>query len=164
MPNRVAPTSSFTNFHVTFVRDLLSFWELDIVKTSALYRILANMVLKIKLIFLSVLLRLDIGRVVDIAHDFGMLADILLEKTDSFALDAACYAARHDFIDLEKWLENAITADGSTFVRAALDFVGHKVRHDLSRQDQAVQQGSEPSTLSITAPIIATFLRALRSQ
>jgi CCR4-NOT transcription complex subunit 1 len=93
-----------------------------------------------------------------------MLADLLQDKTDFFALDAACYAARHEYIDLERWLENAITSDGSGFVRAALDFVGHKVRHDLNRQDQAVQQGSEPSTLSVTAPIIATFLRALRSQ
>lgn len=109
-------------------------------------------------------IRLDIGRVVDIAHDFGMLADLLQQNTDFFALDAACYAAQQEYIDLEIWLENAITGDGSTFVRAALDFVGHKVRHDLSRQDQAVQQGSGPSTVSITAPIIATFLRALRSQ
>lgn len=108
--------------------------------------------------------RINVGRVVDITHDFGMLASVLEVETDFFALDAACYAARHEYIDLEKWLENAISKDGSDFIRVALDFVGHKVRHDLSRQDQGLQQGSEPTTLSVTAPVIATFLRALRSQ
>ena len=108
---------------------------------------------------------MNANRIVDIAADFSLLSDILEDQEAYFfSLDVASLAGRREILNLEKWLETATAEKGSTFVRAALDFVGHKVRHDLARQDQDTAQGSEPTTLSLAAPIIATFLRALRSQ
>lgn len=106
---------------------------------------------------------LNVTRILDIANDFKLLPDILDQRPFYFALDVAALAGRREYLNLEKWLETSTTEHGSVFVRAALEFVGHKVRHDLGRQDQDVQQNSEP-TMSLTAPIVATFLRALRSQ
>ena len=100
----------------------------------------------------------------DIAHEYKLLGDILDSESYFFALDVAALAGKKEYLYLEKWLETSTSSRGSTFVRAALEFVGHKVRHDLSRQDQDVAQSTQPTTLAIPAPIIATFLRALRSQ
>jgi len=107
---------------------------------------------------------MNANRILDIAADFSLLSDILEDQEAYFfSLDIASLAGRREILNLEKWLETATAEKGSTFVRAALDFVGHKVRHDLARQDQDTAQASEPTTLSLAAPIIATFLRALRS-
>lgn len=107
---------------------------------------------------------LNVTRVLEIAHDFKLLRDILEASPDYYALDVAALAGRKEYIDDERWLESAVATHGSVFVRAALEFVGAKVRHDLNRQDQDVQQASDPTTVSLTASTIATFLRTLRAQ
>ena len=107
---------------------------------------------------------MHVSRILDIANDYRLLADIIDSRSYFYALDVAALAGRREYFNLEKWLENTTAAQGSAFVRAALEFVGHKVRHDLARQDQEVAQSTEASTVSLTAPIVATYLRALRSQ
>lgn len=106
---------------------------------------------------------LNVSRVLDIGDDFKLLGDLLSLQPHYFALDVAALAGRREILNLEKWLETSVVNNGSEFVRAALEFVGHKVRHDLDRQDQEMQN-QDPTTSSLTAAIVATFLRALRSQ
>ena len=107
---------------------------------------------------------MNITRITDIVLDFKLLPDVLEQEAQFFVLDIAALSAKREVFDIERWLESAASVSGGNFVRAALQFIGHKVTHDLNRQDQDAAQAGEPTTLSLTAPIIATFLRALRSQ
>lgn len=89
--------------------------------------------------------------------------DLVLELRPYFlALDLAALASRREFLNLDKWLSNSIGSQGGVFVRATLEFVGHKVRHDLQRQE--MDSPGEPTTLSLSAATVALFMRALRLQ
>ncbi|KAM0747379.1 Not1-domain-containing protein [Meredithblackwellia eburnea MCA 4105] len=103
---------------------------------------------------------INVSRILDIAQDLKIL-DLVLELRPFFlALDVAAVASRREFLNLEKWLTNSISTHGTAFLRATLDFVKHKVQHDLRRQEA---DPPEATTLSISAVTVATFMRALRS-
>ncbi|KAK4700026.1 CCR4-NOT transcription complex subunit 1, partial [Phenoliferia sp. Uapishka_3] len=102
---------------------------------------------------------INVSRILDVAQDLKIL-DLVLELRPYFlALDLAAVASRREFLNLEKWLANSIATHGSAFVRATLEFVKHKVQHDLRRQEV---DATEATTLSISAPTVAVFMRALR--
>lgn len=108
----------------------------------------------------------NVTKIVDIAHEAKAL-DALLDsaKPLSFALDVAAYASRREFVSLETWLATAVTRHGEEMVRATLEFVGQKVKHDLQRQAALDAQPDEPpATVSLSATTVAVFLRVLRSQ
>lgn len=105
---------------------------------------------------------INVSRILDVAQDLKIL-DLVLELRPYFlALDLAALASRREYLNLDKWLANSIGSQGGVFVRATLEFVGHKVRHDLSRQE--MDTPGEPTTLSLSAATVALFMRALRLQ
>ncbi|KDE03641.1 hypothetical protein MVLG_05891 [Microbotryum lychnidis-dioicae p1A1 Lamole] len=103
---------------------------------------------------------MNVSRILDIAQDLKAL-DLVLELRPFFlALDLASLASRREYLNLEKWLGGQMTAQGGVFVRATLEFIGHKVGHDLHRQE--LDPAPEPTTLSLGAATVALFMRALR--
>lgn len=105
---------------------------------------------------------MNVSRILDVAQDLKIL-DLVLDLRPFFlSLDLAALASRREYLNLDKWLSSAITTHGSVFVRATLEFVGHKVRHDLQRQE--LDPAPEPTTLSLSAATVAIFMRALRLQ
>ncbi|GAA5929761.1 CCR4-NOT core subunit CDC39 [Sporobolomyces koalae] len=105
---------------------------------------------------------MNVTRIVDIAQDLKAL-DEILENLRPFelALDMAALASRREYLNLDKWLTSQIKSHGGGLVRATLDFVGHKVGHELNRQE--MEMPSEPTTLALNAATIAVFMRVLRS-
>lgn len=101
-------------------------------------------------------------RIFDIAQDLKIL-DMIIELRPFFlSLDLAALASRKEYFNLDKWLASTIASNGGVFVRSTLEFVGHKVTHDLHRQE--LDPAPEPTTLSLSATIVAMFMRALRLQ
>lgn len=105
---------------------------------------------------------INVSRILDVAQDLKIL-DLVLELRPFFlALDLAASASRREYLNLDKWLASSIDQLGGVFVRATLEFVGHKVRHDLLRQE--LDPAPEPTTLTLSAATVALFMRALRLQ
>lgn len=105
---------------------------------------------------------INVSRILDVAQDLKIL-DLVLELRPFFlALDLAALASRREYLNLDKWLASSIAALGGVFVRATLEFVGHKVRHDLVRQE--LDPPPEPTTLTLSAVTVALFMKALRLQ
>ncbi|KAI5474877.1 CCR4-NOT transcription complex subunit 1 [Pseudohyphozyma bogoriensis] len=103
---------------------------------------------------------INVSRILDVAQDLKIL-DLVLDLRPFFlALDLAALASRREYLNLDKWLTGSIATHGGAFVRATLEFVGHKVQHDLRRQEL---DPPEPTTLSLSAATVAIFMRALRS-
>jgi CCR4-NOT transcription complex subunit 1 len=105
---------------------------------------------------------LNAVRVLDIAQELKILDHVLAQGPVSLSLDVAALASRRDLIDLEAWLGEQFSEHKGTFVKHALDFVSYKVRYDLDRLDRDAHD--EPSTLSLGAQTVATFMRALRAK
>ncbi|KAK4047791.1 CCR4-NOT core subunit cdc39 [Microbotryomycetes sp. JL201] len=105
---------------------------------------------------------LNVSRIVDIASELKIL-DFVLDLPPTFlALDVAALASRREFLNLDKWLSSALASRGEPFVQSTLEYLGHKARHDLQRQE--LESESQPTTLSLSAQTVATFIRALRLQ
>ncbi|KAM0787180.1 hypothetical protein ACM66B_006427 [Microbotryomycetes sp. NB124-2] len=105
---------------------------------------------------------LNISRIVDIASELKIL-DFVLELPPTFlALDVAALASRREFLNLDKWLSTALATHGEAFVQSTLEYLGHKARHDLQRQE--LETESQPTTLSLSAQTVAIFFRVLRMQ
>ncbi|GAA5866964.1 hypothetical protein JCM3774_003736 [Rhodotorula dairenensis] len=104
---------------------------------------------------------MNVTRIVDIAQDLKALDQVLELRPFVLALDLAALASRREYLNLEKWLTSQFQAHGSQLVRTALEFVGHKVQHELRRQE--VDNPPEPTTLALNAATIAVFMRVLRA-
>ena len=105
---------------------------------------------------------MNVTRIVDIAQDLTALDQVLELRPFVLALDLAALASRREYLNLEKWLTSQFQVHGSQLVRTALEFVGHKVQHELRRQE--VDNPPEPTTLALNAATIAVFMRVLRAQ
>lgn len=105
---------------------------------------------------------MNVSRILDVAQELKIV-DVMLEgRPFSLALDLAALASRREILSLDLWLTNAISANGGAFVRATLDFVGQKVKHDLQRQE--LDPAPDPTMLSLSATTVAIFMKALRSR
>ena len=127
-------------------------------------------------LFLSAALRdfyteseVNVTRIVDVIVELKVFEPMLQEYLNQsraearpffLACDLAALASRREYLNLQVWLNNAIASVGAQFVRATLDFLGHKVRHDLQRQE--LDPAPEPTTLSLNAATVAIFITALR--
>ncbi|BGP66545.1 CCR4-NOT core subunit cdc39 [Rhodotorula toruloides] len=104
---------------------------------------------------------MNVTRIIDIAQDLKMLDQILELRPFVLALDLAALASRREYLNLDKWLTGQIQQHGGQLVRATLEFVGHKVQHELRRQE--LDHPPEPTTLALNAATIAIFMRVLRA-
>lgn len=105
---------------------------------------------------------MNVTRIVDIAQDLKALDEVLDSlRPFELALDMAALASRREYLNLDKWLTSQIKSHGGGLVRATLEFVGHKVGHELNRQEMEMQV--EPTTLALNAATIAIFMRVLRA-
>lgn len=100
-----------------------------------------------------------VGRILDVAQDLKILDKMLEQRPFFYALDIAALAARRDFLNLDRWLQESIDEHGNEFVRASLDFVDTKVKDDFSNLDPQ----AEHTSLPLTVHTVATFLRVLRA-
>ncbi|GAA5963421.1 hypothetical protein JCM21900_000443, partial [Sporobolomyces salmonicolor] len=105
---------------------------------------------------------MNVTRIVDIAQDLKALDEVLeVLRPFRLALDLAALASRREYLNLDKWLMGQIKSHGAVLVRATLEFVGHKVGHELRRQE--MDHAPEPTTLALNAATIAVFMRVLRA-
>jgi len=106
---------------------------------------------------------MNVTRIVDIAQDLKALDEILDSlRPFELALDMAALASRREYLNLDKWLTSQIKSHGGGLVRATLEFVGHKVGHELNRQEMEMQV--EPTTLALNAATIAILMRVSRAK
>ncbi|GEM11861.1 CCR4-NOT transcription complex subunit 1 [Rhodotorula toruloides] len=104
---------------------------------------------------------MNVTRIIDIAQDLKMLDQILELRPFVLALDLAALASRREYLNLDKWLTGQIQQHAGQLVRTTLEFVGHKVQHELRRQE--LDHPPEPTTLALNAATIAIFMRVLRA-
>ncbi|GJN94550.1 hypothetical protein Rhopal_007633-T1 [Rhodotorula paludigena] len=104
---------------------------------------------------------MNVTRIVDIAQDLKALDRVLKLRPFVLALDLAALASRREYLNLDKWLSSQFAQHGAQLVRATLEFVGHKVQHELRRQE--LDRPPEPTTLALNAATIAIFMRVLRA-
>ncbi|BGP21039.1 hypothetical protein JCM10213_002926 [Rhodosporidiobolus nylandii] len=106
---------------------------------------------------------MNVTRILDVAQDLKVLDEVLELRPFVLALDLAALASRREYLNLDKWLTAQIKqqAQSQQLVRATLEFVGHKVQHELRRQE--MDHPPEPTTLALNAATIAVFMRVLRA-
>ncbi|KAJ3305272.1 hypothetical protein HDV03_001870 [Kappamyces sp. JEL0829] len=98
-----------------------------------------------------------LSRILDIAQEMKNLAVILENKHYAFTIDLASLASRREYLNLEKWLQDRIRAEGEPFIRACLEFLNEKVITASAGRPDSVPV--VPLPLDVTT----TFLRILHS-
>ena len=79
-----------------------------------------------------------------------------------FALDVAALASRREYLNLDKWLADNVTAHGADFLHAVIAFL------ELKMESEKTARVSDPAEESRTMPLnphtITVFLRLLRNK
>lgn len=122
---------------------------------------------------------LNISRILDVAQDLKVsqsepqgahddykwdqiLENLLEVRPFAFALDVASLASRREYLNLDKWLADNVTAHGAEFLRAMVTFL------EVKMESEKVSRMSDPAvdnrTLSLSPHTITIFLRTLRNK
>ncbi|KAF8556923.1 Not1-domain-containing protein [Imleria badia] len=95
---------------------------------------------------------LNITRILDVAQDLKILENLLDSRPFTFALD---------YLNLDKWLADNVTAHGAEFLRSMIHFL------EVRMESEKVSRMSDPAVDGRTMPLnpqtIAIFLRTLRN-
>ena len=89
--------------------------------------------------------------------------DALLEvRPFTFALDVAALASRREYLNLDKWLADNVTAHGADFLHAVIAFLDIKMESEKASRlsDPAV----ESRTMALSPNTITIILRVLRNK
>lgn len=80
----------------------------------------------------------------------------------TFALDVAALASRREYLNLDKWLADNVSAHGADFLHAVITFL------DLKMESEKATRISDPAVEHRTMPLnpqtITIFLRVLRNR
>jgi CCR4-NOT transcription complex subunit 1 len=80
----------------------------------------------------------------------------------NFALDVAALASRREYLNLDKWLADNVTAHGAEFLHTVIVFLDQKMENEkLSRLSDSVIEGR---TMHLSPQTITIFLRTLRNK
>ncbi|EMD38674.1 hypothetical protein CERSUDRAFT_82953 [Gelatoporia subvermispora B] len=104
---------------------------------------------------------LNITRILDVAQDLKILDALLDVRPFTFALDVAALASRREYLNLDKWLADNVTAHGADFLHAVITFLDQKMESEKATRvsDPAV----EHRTMPLNPQTITIFLRILRN-
>ncbi|OCH95284.1 Not1-domain-containing protein [Obba rivulosa] len=104
---------------------------------------------------------LNITRILDVAQDLKILDALLEVRPFTFALDVAALASRREYLNLDKWLADNVTAHGADFLHAVITFLDQKMESEKATRisDPAV----EHHTMPLNPQTITIFLRVLRN-
>ncbi|PWN51417.1 Not1-domain-containing protein [Violaceomyces palustris] len=102
---------------------------------------------------------MNITRLLDVVQDLKILDTLLEMQPFSFSLDVAALSSRREYLNLDKWLQDKINEHGSSFIRAALEFLDNKTKDDLAKHDPQAEQNFMP----LTVQTVAIFLKVLRA-
>ncbi|KAI0057116.1 Not1-domain-containing protein [Artomyces pyxidatus] len=104
---------------------------------------------------------LNITRILDVAQDLKILDALLDVRPFAFALDVAALASRREYLNLDKWLADNVTAHGADFLHAVIAFL------DAKMESEKASRISDPSvesrTMTLNPLTITIFLRVLRN-
>ena len=121
---------------------------------------------------------LNITRILDVAQDLkvnaplglsfrdltlSQILDALLEvRPFKFALDVAALASRREYLNLDKWLADNVTAHGADFLHSVIAFL--ELKMDSEKTVRVSDPPVEPRTMQLSPQTIAIFLRVLRNR
>lgn len=122
---------------------------------------------------------LNITRILDVAQDlkvcdFGgrydsglmsgpQILDTLLEtRPFIFALDVAALASRREYLNLDKWLADHVTAHGADFLHSVITFLDMKM--ETEKATRVSDPAPEHTSMPLNPQTITIFLRTLRNR
>ncbi|CCM03832.1 uncharacterized protein FIBRA_05981 [Fibroporia radiculosa] len=104
---------------------------------------------------------LNITRILDVAQDLKILDSLLEVRPFTFALDVAALASRREYLNLDKWLADNVSAHGADFLHSVIAFL------DVKMESEKATRISDPAVDHRTMPLnpqtITIFLRVLRN-
>ncbi|KAG0608479.1 hypothetical protein M758_8G108900 [Ceratodon purpureus] len=106
-----------------------------------------------------------ISRILDVCHELKVLDRVLESTPFQFSVELAAIAARRDFLNLEKWLQDNLTIHRDSFFQACLKFLKEKTILD-SRMDRQVGSGGmagqrQGPTISLALETTQIFFKVL---
>ncbi|KAH9946365.1 Not1-domain-containing protein [Epithele typhae] len=103
----------------------------------------------------------NITRILDVAQDLKILDSLLEVRPFKFALDVAALASRREYLNLDKWLADNVTAHGADFLHSVIAFL--ELKMDSEKTVRVADPPVEPRTMQLSPQTIAIFLRVLRN-
>lgn len=100
---------------------------------------------------------LHITRILDISQDLRCLSDLLDFQTAPFVLDVAALAARREYLNLDKWLQEMINKHGNDFVMETYRFLRIKADAEYTQ----TRDGGKPTMVSLRVGPVYSFLTLL---
>ncbi|RPB11593.1 Not1-domain-containing protein [Morchella conica CCBAS932] len=100
---------------------------------------------------------LNITRILDISQDLRCLSDLLEAQNAIFVLDVASLAARREYLNLEKWLQEMINKYEGEFVMQCYRFLHIKADAEYTQ----AREGGKPTMVSLRVGPVHTFLTLL---
>ncbi|KAI0928230.1 hypothetical protein AcW2_004306 [Taiwanofungus camphoratus] len=104
---------------------------------------------------------LNITRILDVAQDLKILDSLLEVRPFTFALDVAALASRREYLNLDKWLADNVTAHGADFLHSVIAFLDLKM--DSEKATRISDPVVEHRTMPLNPQTITIFLRVLRN-
>lgn len=80
----------------------------------------------------------------------------------AFALDVAALSSRREYLNLDKWLADNVTAHGADFLHGVIEFLDSKMESE--KVARVSVPSSDPRSMTLNPQTITIFLRVLRNQ
>ena len=77
-------------------------------------------------------------------------------------MDVAALASRREYLNLDKWLADNVTAHGADFLHSVISFL--ELKMDSEKAVRVSDPPVEPRTMQLSPQTIAIFLRVLRNR
>jgi CCR4-NOT transcription complex subunit 1 len=97
----------------------------------------------------------NVPRLLDVCQDLKALSAVLDRAPHAFAVELAALAARREYLNLEKWLQERAAASGAPFAAACLRFLRARATGD--------EAGAAPGAPNLAVETMAIFFKVLQA-
>lgn len=104
------------------------------------------------------------SRILDVCQELKALTEVLGSMPFPFALELAALAARREYLNLDKWLQDRLASFGLPFLMACLEFLDDKTKRGAAGlQEQQDGQPTSGGQIQLSPEVQGLFFQFLTS-
>lgn len=102
-------------------------------------------------------------RILEVSQEIKALSELLDMRSCTFGINLALAASSANLLDVNKWLQTRLSAEGRDFLASCISFLEEELSHELEKEQPGVKIQAVPKDVQATMPMATSQMTGVNN-